>query len=123
MTYKLTFSEKHNYLHAKVTGQNSIGNVKRYLEAVVQKCKDTKCSRLLIEEQLEGSRLDTLNVFEIAVEGSIRVRGLFRAIAYVDVNAKGELMQFAETVAVNRALPVRVFQTVAEAEQWLLELK
>lgn len=110
-------------MHAKVTGQNSIGNVKRYLEEVVQKCKDTKCSRLLIEEQLEGSRLDTLNVFEIAVEGSIRVRGLFRAIAYVDVNAKGELMQFAETVAVNRALPVRVFQTVAEAEQWLLELK
>ena len=123
MTYKLTFSKKHNYLHAKVTGQNSIENIQRYLEELAQICKDTKCLRLLIEEQLEGPRLDTLSVFEIAVEGSMRVHGLFTAIAYVDVNAEGELMQFAETVAVNRALPIRVFRTVAEAEKWLLEMK
>ena len=31
-------------------------------------------------------------------------------------------MQFAEDVAVNRAVPVRVFATVAEAERWLDEL-
>jgi hypothetical protein len=29
-------------------------------------------------------------------------------------------MQFAETVAVNRGLPVVVFSTVADAEKWLL---
>jgi hypothetical protein len=48
------------------------------------------------------------------------VRGCFEAIAYVDVNAEGDLMKFAETVAVNRSLPVRVFSTVGEAERWLL---
>jgi hypothetical protein len=41
------------------------------------------------------------------------------AIAYVDVNAEGDLMQFAETVAVNRALPARVFSTVVQGEEWL----
>ena len=30
-------------------------------------------------------------------------------------------MQFAETVAVNRALPVTIFSTVADAERWLLD--
>ena len=45
---------------------------------------------------------------------------MLEAIAYVDVNAAGDLMQFAETVAVNRALPVTVFSTVVEAETWLL---
>ncbi len=30
-------------------------------------------------------------------------------------------MQFAETVAVNRRLPVAVFPNVADAEKWLLE--
>jgi hypothetical protein len=30
-------------------------------------------------------------------------------------------MHFAETVAVNRGVPVMVFPTVAEAEIWLLE--
>ena len=31
------------------------------------------------------------------------------------------LMQFTETVAVNRGLPVTVFPAVADAEKWLLE--
>jgi hypothetical protein len=46
---------------------------------------------------------------------------VLRAIAYVDVNADGDLMQFAETVAVNRMLPVAVFSNVADAEKWLLD--
>jgi len=121
MTYSLTFQQRHNFLHAKVTGSNSIENVKRYLEEVLQKCKDTGCSFLLIEEQLDGPRLDTMKVFEIASEGSVQARGRFKAIAYVDINTEGELMHFAETVAVNRALPVKVFQSVSEAEKWLIE--
>jgi hypothetical protein len=44
------------------------------------------------------------------------------AIAYVDVNAQGSLMKFAEDVAVNRGVRVRVFGTVAEAERWLRQL-
>jgi hypothetical protein len=75
---------------------------------------------VLIEERLEGPRLGTLDVFEIVSQGSSRALGILQAIAYVDVNAAGDLMQFAETVAVNRALPVTVFSTVADAERWLL---
>ena len=121
MTYNLTFQKRHNFLHAKVTGENSIENVKRYLEEVLQKCKETSSSLVLIEEQLAGPRLDTIKVFEIAAEGSAQSRGHFKAIAYVDINAEGDLMHFAETVAVNRALRLKVFQSVAEAENWLIE--
>lgn len=77
---------------------------------------------MLIEERLEGPRLGTLDVFFVVSEGSSRAFGKMRAIAYVDVYAKGDLMRFAETVAVNRAVPVRVFSTVAEAEGWLIGL-
>jgi len=122
MSYTLTINKKHDYLHAKVQGQNSEENVKRYLEEVVQECKDARCPRLLVEENLEGPRLGTLSVFEIASEGSDRVFGLFSAIAYVDISAEGESMQFTETVAVNRGLPIRAFPTVAAAEKWLLGL-
>lgn len=121
MSYDLTIRKKHNYLHARVTGQNSEEIIKRYLEDVVQECKDAKCPCLLIEEALEGPRLDTLTVFDIASQGSAEARGLFRAIAYVDLCAEGELMQFAETVAVNRGLPVRAFPTIAEAEKWIID--
>jgi hypothetical protein len=40
-------------------------------------------------------------------------------IAYVDVNAEGDLMKFAEDVAVNRFLRVAVFSSVPDAELWL----
>lgn len=121
MTYELTIDQKPTYLHAIVTGRNSREHVTRYLGAILQECMARRYCRVLIEERLEGPRLGTFDVFKIASEGSRRALGLFEAIAYVDVNAEGNLMQFAETVAVNRALPVRVFSTVADAEQWLLD--
>jgi hypothetical protein len=58
---------------------------------------------VLIEERLDAKRF----------------AGILRALAYVDVKAEGSLMEFAETVAVNRGLPVQVFSNVAEADRWL----
>jgi hypothetical protein len=121
MTYRLTIEPKPAYLHVIVTGRNTKENVVRYLEEVCRECAARNCFRVLIEERLEGRRLGTLDVFEIASGGSGRTFGALRSIAYVDVNAEGSLMQFAETVAVNRLVPVKVFPTVADAEKWLLE--
>ncbi|MGO9614644.1 MAG: hypothetical protein ACLPX5_16645 [Dissulfurispiraceae bacterium] len=119
MTYKLMIDQKPTYLHAIITGRNSRENVSRYLEDILRECQARRCFRILIEEDLEGPRLGTLDVFKIASEGSSHARGVLEAIAYVDVNAEGDLMLFAETVAVNRALPVAVFSTVADAEKWM----
>ncbi len=121
MAYKLKICKKADYLHAIVTGQNSLENIKGYLQQIFHECKAADCSRLLIEERLEGPRLNTREVFKIASEESHRAFGVFRAIAYVDINAEGDLMEFAETVAVNRALPVHTFSTLAEAEKWLMD--
>jgi hypothetical protein len=122
MSYKLTFTQKPGYLHAVVTGENSEEMVMRYLEELQRECAARNCRRLLIEERLEGPRLGTTSVFEIASEASERAQGQFNAIAYVDVNADGDRMKFAETVAVNRGHPVRVFSSVRDAESWLLGL-
>ncbi|MDX2501868.1 MAG: hypothetical protein QNL14_15370 [Deltaproteobacteria bacterium] len=122
MTYKLTICKKANYLHAVVTGQNNLENIRRYLQQLLLECKAYDSPLLLIEERLEGPRLNTREIFEIVSEESPRAVGVFRAIAHVDVNAEGDLMEFAETVAVNRSLPVHTFSTLAEAENWLLDL-
>lgn len=121
MSYTLTLHEKPSYLHAIVTGYNSMENVARYLEELRHECMARGCFRVLIEERLEGPRLGTIDVFRIAADGSMRALGLFQAIAYVDVNADSNLMQFAETVAINRGIPVMLFSFVAEAERWLLD--
>ena len=119
MSYKLTIHQKSSYLHAIVTGPNSRENVQQYLQEIRRACILRNCFRVLVEERLEGPRIGAMDVFQIAAEGSKAGR-TFQAVAYVDVNAEGELMKFAETVAVNRGIPVAVFSTVAEAEQWLL---
>jgi hypothetical protein len=107
--YNLTIDKKPAYPHAIVTGRNSKGNVAQYLEQALAECKARNCFQLLIEERLEGPRLGILEVYEIVSEGSRRAFGMLSAIAYVDIHAEGDLMQFAETVEGNRAL------------QWLLD--
>jgi hypothetical protein len=77
---------------------------------------------VLIEERLEGPRFGPGDVFDIAAEGAARGATTLPAIAYVDVNAQGALMKFAEDVAVNRGVRVRVSGTLAEAQRWLLQL-
>ena len=120
MSYKLSIVQMPEYLHAVVTGVNNKENVEAYLAEILRECKERGCLKVLIEERLEGPRIRTADVFQIASEGSRRAHGYFKAIAYVDVNAEGDLMKFAETVAVNRGLPVRLFASVSDAEKWLL---
>ena len=120
MSYQLTVIEKPTYLHAIVTGPNTKENVVGYLQELQRECQSRECFNVLIEENLTGRRLETWDVYQIAAEGSSKTQGMFRSVAYVDVNAGGDLMKFAETVANNRGVPLTVFATVAEAEKWLV---
>ena len=120
MSYKLTITQKPTYLHIIVTGQLSEENVLRYFEEIHRECTARNCFRILIEENLDGPRLSVIKVFELVLKESNKSRGLFEAIAYVDVNAVGDSMKFIENVAVNHGLPVTVFSTVVNAEKWLL---
>ena len=119
MPYQIKITEKPTYLHAVVTGENTPENVIGYLQDLLRDCEARQCFNVLIEENLSGRRLETWDVYQIASDSSAHARGVFRSIAYVDVNWSGELMKFAETVANNRGVPMALFATVAEAEQWL----
>ena len=119
MSYELQIVEKPTYLHATVTGPNTLENVAGYLQEIMRECEARQCFNVLIEERLTGRRLETWDVYQIASDNSALARGVFRAIAYVDVNAGGDLMKFAETVANNRGVPINLFTTVADAEAWL----
>lgn len=122
MSYELLIEKKSDYLHVTVSGENSKENVVAYLAEMREACQKLDCFRVLVEERLEGPRLDVMEVFMIASEGSKRVLGEYDAIAYVDVYA-GDLLGFSETVAVNRGLPMAAFTSVADAEQWLRQQK
>ena len=122
MTYKLTIDQKPGYLHLAVTGRNSSENVVRYMEEVIRECTTRRCFRVLIEERLDGPRLGMIEVFGMVSKGSARFQRTLEAMAYVDLNAEGDVMRFAEDVAVNRGFPAKVFPTVAAAKEWLLSI-
>jgi hypothetical protein len=120
-TYRFMVERKPGYLHVSVTGHNTVENVRRSLREVVDACTQHACSRVLFEEHLKGPSLGTVPVFEIVSEGSRNAAPVVSQIAYVDTNPEHDasLMSFAETVAVNRGVRMRLFATVAEAAAWL----
>jgi hypothetical protein len=121
MAYQLTVEQKAGYLHIKVSGENSPETVRRYLEEVFLACLQRNCPIVLIEEDLRGPGLSVLDIHQIASDGSKRTWPTVRRIAYVDTNKEHSQvdMHFAETVAVNLGVNIKVFPTVKEAEEWL----
>jgi hypothetical protein len=120
MSYTLNLDFRQSYVHALVTGRNTRQNVLDYMADIARECAARDVRYVLIEERLEGPRLGTMDVFEIASQQGRPLGSGVRGIAYVDVNASGDLMKFAEDVAVNRGYPVRVFSNVTDAENWLV---
>lgn len=120
MSYSMTIVQKPTYLHATITGRNTKENVVAYFRELFAECQARGCFRVLIEERLEGPRLRLIDIYDVAQMGSVMARGTIKAVAYVDINKAGDLLQFAEDVAVNQGLTISVCDTVAEAEQWLL---
>jgi hypothetical protein len=117
--FTLDVQHKNNYLHIIVKGKNSPETVAAFLESILEECTHRQCQNILVEERLEGPRLNFSQIVQIASEASERAIGKIRSFAYVDVNAEDDSMQFAGLVARNRAMPIRVFSSVPEAEAWI----
>lgn len=120
--YELTITQKSGYLHGVVTGRNSRETVSDYLRRGLQEARARSGTCVLIESCLEGPRLALWDIFEIAAEHSKAYKGFFDAIAYVGIGAPGPLLTFIQNVSRNRGLPLRVFESVPEAELWLAEV-
>ena len=120
MPYHLTIEERPGYLHAKVTGTHSTENLRRFLKEVREACVQRSCFSVLLETNLSGPSLGASSIFSVVSERSADAATL-RRIAYVDPGSERspEQLKFAETVAVNRGVNVRLFRTVAEAERWI----
>jgi len=121
MPYNLKLIPKSDYLYATVQGDNSPANIQQYLLEVKHSCELHNCRKVLIEENLQGPTIGTFDIFEIVTKLSQDAAQAKLKIAYVDVNRKHDMnaMHFAESVARNRSVNVRMFSNIREAEEWL----
>ena len=121
MSYGLTVEERPAYLHAKVVGERTAANLLRCLEESFAACQKSGRSALLLDIGFSGPSLSTASVYNVISQRLVDARKL-RKIAYVQTNIDDPAMPyFAETVAHNRGVNVRLFQSMAAAEQWLSE--
>ncbi len=118
--YNLEFEERTDYLYAYVSGdKDNIEISTQYWREIADECRRTKCRKLLIVEDLKemGSTSET---YQLASE--IPNMGFFGIqIAFVDQHIEQRpLNEFGELVATNRGIYVKIFNSIEEAEKWLL---
>ncbi|MFL6620091.1 MAG: hypothetical protein ACJ8MH_15915 [Povalibacter sp.] len=122
MTYSFIVEKKPTYLIAKGQGELTEANARRFLIDAYQACVEHNMDRLLVVMSFIGNSLGFGSVYSVIAERS-HDGSMLKSIAYVDHNPAhaGETAEFAETVAINRGVNVRLFESVAAAERWLQE--
>jgi hypothetical protein len=116
--YQLTVRECGTYLHARGEGDRTPQNAARFLEEVHAAGTAYGYPDVLLEMSFTGPSLDTVSIFRIISQHSPEAI-VFRRIAYVDRAANLDKARFAETIAVNRNVNVRLFPDIEAARDWL----
>ena len=122
-SYHLETHEREGYLHAKVSGPRTPENAQRFLKEAYEECLRTGRVALLLEMGLTGPPLDMASVFRVIANRAPDGAKL-RRIAYVEP-APTDIPSalFAETVANNRGVNVRLFKDLDAADRWLRDGK
>ena len=119
--YLLRIEQKQGYLHARITGENTPEVTRRYVVDLIEACRRANCPAVLIEENLEGPRMDVGELYGIIHELYAEFRSAIQVAAMVDVNPQRSdaNMRFVEDASVNRGAGVAAFPTVEKAEAWI----
>jgi hypothetical protein len=120
MPYHVSLDSRAGYLHARATGAYNPRNAMRFLVDACEAAQAACQKDLLLEFAQTGPSFDGGLIHEIVTARAAGATG-FRRIAYVDESSERGLepMLFAETIARNRGVNVRLFRVLAHARAWL----
>jgi hypothetical protein len=119
VSYNLTIDLQPTYLRARGVGERTPQNMLRFFKEVHEACASQGIWSVLLEVNFTGPSMGTTNVFDVVSKGSRDGMKLER-IAYVEAGIGDvEAARFAETVAINRGVNVRLFRDSEAAKAWL----
>jgi hypothetical protein len=120
MSYQLSIEEHSGYVHTRGSGDMTPENALRFLVESSGAAKARGKRMLLLEFGFTGPSLNGGAIYDIITARSSHASA-FERIAYVDVSSErnAEHKRFAETLARNRGVNVRLFPSVEEGRQWL----
>ena len=119
--YRLTIEKHPTYLHAKGEGPRTAENVLRYFRETHEACMSTGILDVLMDMGFSGPGFDFSTIFAVISERAPLGMKL-RRVAYVESSPEqAPRAEFAETIAVNRGVNVKLFPSIEAARKWLLE--
>jgi hypothetical protein len=118
--YDVRFENRGSYLLAHITGRGEyLETTRTTWRSIAAECKERGFTKLLILEEIAG-QLPFMDQYAFA-DGLRQIGFDGITVAFVDAEPEHYANnKFAEDVAANRGVNGRMFQTVAEAENWLL---
>jgi hypothetical protein len=117
---EVTFKVFPGYLHAIGTGERTPANVTKFFAQAVAMCKQGRHAGLLFESRLTGPSVDDATLVFDAISAAIPDLAALRKLAYVPGPGQDpRSSSFAETVAINRGVDARIFETVEAAAEWV----
>lgn len=117
-SYTLEMEEREGYLYAVAGGQKLTAQISAaYWNEIAERCFEKECNKILIEKNFAepvgpGEMLLMADHLGKLLPG--------RHIAFVDRFRHDDINELGKKLARNRQVMMQVFQTVAEAEKWLL---
>ncbi len=121
MSYHLQIEEHPTYLHAAASGANTAENVLRLLRETYEACLKKQVLAVLLEMKFEGPALDTGSIYSVIAQRSDSGKQMRKVASVAQPDRDAAKPKFAETVAINRGVNVRLFATVDAAKKWLEE--
>lgn len=121
MTYKVFIDKDNALVNVSISGKATNANHLAARDEVLRMCKEGGCLKLLVDlSDLDTEGISTTNCFEFG-ESFARVmpRIMVASILPKDTKSRQDV-RFTSTVASNRGLIAREFDTDEEAKDWLL---
>ena len=119
MSYDFQIEEMPGYLAARLIGDWTAEALWGRFEFIVEQCNLTGHDKLLIDgsgAQMSVSRLDA---FYLGGTSNTLIKDQLEVVG-VDKPGRADLHRFAQMVAKNRGIRMRVFREIQAAEEWLL---
>jgi hypothetical protein len=120
MSIQLQMEQMPGYLAVRFIGAGVPEEIWRQFESIAEHCKRTKNNKLLIDAMGAVGKVSVVDAFLAAEESQIFARYGIK-VALLRVPERMDLQNFAELVARNRWVNVRVVSDLQAAEEWLLK--
>ena len=114
----LHFEHRNSYLYVKLTGKDSYDESIAYWTKIAKKTRALGLSSVLVHEELEG-QITEGEIFQLLMELVPTAIGI-RVALFDEHQADLEVNKLGSLIANNRGCEIRIFQSLEDAEAWII---